>query len=233
MIIPENVRQAIENASKKTGVSESLLQAFAQVESNFQQNAKSPTNVRGLFQITGSTWHSVRGKDVKYSTDFNEQALTAALLIKKLLEEFNGDRNLTAIAYNAGSGVANFIKRHGGLSTQSVISAVHNERAKGSAGFGYGKEKEVIQYPQKIAEALGEPITITDSIPAYTTNRDIGVSNSNQIAHYDYDDKKPFILNNFAASAKQCASLATIPQSNINKSILVQKIKLSLAEVGV
>lgn len=234
LAIPLNVQNAIREASTKTGVDEKLLQAFAHVESNFGRNTLSQTNVRGLFQITGATWESVRSKHgatLGYSEDFNQQAYTAALLIKDLLEKYNQDYYLTTIAYNAGEGVADYVKRHG-KTKQSIIAAVQAQRAKGgnaAKGFGYGKEKEVIVYPQKIEQALGYPVTIDSSIPTDSNNRDQSVSGRTKEDDYKFDPKKPFIVNLFGSNKNKAYDSSRITQDSVNKSDLVARIKKGLA----
>ena len=55
--------------------------------------AKSGTNVRGLFQITGDTWRAYR-PGTRYSTDPYEQAKTASLIVKDLYNKYNGNLDL-------------------------------------------------------------------------------------------------------------------------------------------
>lgn len=56
----EDVRAAIAEASRVTGVSEAILSAFAYKESTFNPLAKAPTSsARGLFQFINKTWDSM------------------------------------------------------------------------------------------------------------------------------------------------------------------------------
>ena len=110
--VPYNVQQAIRNASVKTGVPEDLLTAFAYIESGFAQDViegkrRSHTQVRGLFQITGSTWKLARKlsnnpneRTLGYSLDINEQAYTAALLIRDLLQKYNNLISIKSIKHS-------------------------------------------------------------------------------------------------------------------------------------
>ncbi len=59
----ESVKNTIKEASRITGVPESVLNAFAYKESSFNPNAKAPTSTaKGLFQFLDSTWKYVIGK---------------------------------------------------------------------------------------------------------------------------------------------------------------------------
>lgn len=226
LYINNDVSEAIRNASAQTGVEERLLRAFAYVESNFGQNTLSETGVRGLFQITGDTWRSIRKKNsatLGYSEDYNEQAYTAALLIRDLLKKYDNNRSLAAIGYNAGESVATYVQRHG-MSNQAIVNAVQQLRSEGVAGFGAGKEQEVINYPVKIANALNESVEIGGD---YTINT--SVTNAPKQQSYEYDVKKPFLLNVFAGNSEICADLSKIPQGTINESKVVGKIKSYLA----
>lgn len=232
--VPLEVQNAIREASAKTGVDEKLLTAFAYVESNFGHNTLSATKVRGLFQITGRTWESVRekhGATLGYSESYNEQAYTAALLIKDLLAKYNDDYYLTAIAYNAGEGVADKVKRNG-KTKESIVDAVQAQRAKGgkaALGFGYGKEKEVITYPQKIEQALGAPVTIDSSVPIVANFKDQSVSGqNNKEVIVKYDPDKPFVINLFQNNLEKVTETANVPEKTIKDSWVVARIKSNI-----
>jgi hypothetical protein len=233
--VPLNAQNAIREASIKTGVDEKLLTGFAYIETDFGRNTLSKTGVKGLFQITGATWERVRRKNnatLGYSEDYNEQAYTAALLIKSLLKRYDNDYYLTAIAYNAGEGVADAVKRHG-KTKEAIVAAVQAQRAKGgeaAIGFGYGKEKEVITYPQKLEQALGAPITIDASVPPIANFRDQSVTGSAKEAEYKYDPDKPFIANLFGANANKIAESSKITDASIKDSKLVSRIKAGIAK---
>jgi hypothetical protein len=233
--VPLNAQNAIREASIKTGVDERLLTGFAYIETDFGRNTLSKTGVKGLFQITGATWERVRRENnatLGYSEDYNEQAYTAALLIKSLLKKYNDDYYLTAIAYNAGEGVADAVKRHG-KTKEAIVAAVQAQRAKGgkaAIGFGYGKEKEVITYPQKLEQALGAPITIDASVPPIANFRDQSVTGSAKEAEYKYDPDKSFIVNLFAANANKIAEGSKITDASVKNSKLVSRIKAGIAK---
>lgn len=246
MNIPAAVEEAIHQASIKTGVDEKLLQGFAAVETNFGQRTLSNTGVRGLFQITGSTWKSVRkqhGATLGYSEDYYEQAYTAALLIKDLLKKYNNNRDLVAIAYNAGDSVANYVQRYGSSKgrEQAISEAVGNLRRLNTPGFGQGKEKEVFNYPVKLAKAMGEPVTIDSKIkipapiPAHTENVKVAAKTNDHQAvtspqqvkdeqKYKYVRSRPFISNLMGSHNDEIAMLAKIDAKHMKQSKLVKRI---------
>ena len=55
MATPEQMKAIIDKAATDTGVDPVLLKAIAQIESNFNPTAKSPTGATGLFQFTKET----------------------------------------------------------------------------------------------------------------------------------------------------------------------------------
>ena len=55
MATPEQMKAIIEKAATDTGVDPVLMKSIAQLESNFDPTAKSPTGATGLFQFTRGT----------------------------------------------------------------------------------------------------------------------------------------------------------------------------------
>ena len=94
-------------ASEKENISWSLLAALAYQESNWNIDAVSPTNVRGLMQLTQSTADTLGVKD---RTDPDETILAAAKYIRNLekiipVRVKRSDRiSLAVAAYNLGIG---------------------------------------------------------------------------------------------------------------------------------
>jgi hypothetical protein len=247
--IPENIKSAIKKASSNTGVSEDLLIAFAEIESGFDEdvisgNRNSDTGVQGLFQITRKTWDSIRNPGIKpsargyirYSLDINEQARTAAILIKQFLMKYNGDKQLIAIAYNAGEGVADKIKRLGGVNPANIRSAVQDYRSLNIPGFGPGKIKEVLNYPNKLAKALGDPqmiiASVTTSVVADMSKKVTSTIKQEPIVKYD--PNKSLMDNLFSNSSAQ---INNMPGSLISDKIdfkkapLVARIQSGLAHL--
>jgi hypothetical protein len=243
--IPANVAIAIHNASVKTGVDEKILLAIAKNESNFAQwgnnkSHKSSTGVEGLFQITHKTWYGIRGKAVPYSTDFNEQAYTEALLIKRLMQKYNNNMYLVTIALDAGEGVSNFIQKWGNAVGNNIAIKKAVEYYKDiEAGFGDGKVKEIIDYPTKFAkslEAVGGPKNLTASLnnnnntSSDSTNwYDVGINKDNKLLTDKINDKNPFIINLFAANISGVDDLNKITPETIKNSTLISRIRKGLA----
>ena len=161
--IPKNVEEAIQAASKATGVSVDQLRAFANIESGYGKNTRSATEVRGLFQITGATYKAVMNEE--YSEKFDKQALAAARYIK-LLEKEIGTKNQSfiAIGYNAGGTVAKELyKATNGDATKLNYEMVRSSVAKHLGNLPYtqkytigDKVHEVLNYAPKFAKAIGD-----------------------------------------------------------------------------
>jgi hypothetical protein len=158
--IPVDIKLAISNASKVTGVSEQILTAFAQIESNFNLDTRSKTGVNGLFQITGNTWKDIWRRvghpNKPYSKKVNEQALAAAYYIKWLAPQFQNDQNLIAIAYNAGPEVARELIGKP-LNNETISRAIYKHYKNDAAK---GKAFETSEYPKRLAKALGKEYKI-------------------------------------------------------------------------
>lgn len=232
--VPQNIKDAISLASRATGVPEDLLTGIAYIESHFKPGVingtqTSKTQVSGLFQITGATWKAVRKDGAEKSLDINAQAYTAALLLRKLSIQYNNNRDLIAIAYNAGEGVANRLK-----GKEITYDAVKQAVAPyiGTKGFGYDKVQEVFQYPRKLAEAMEQPITTGSSVPInainQTNNKDNSVTSTTQTKLQKFN-KKFSVIENFTledsgtALAKLNSKILNTP--NLEKTQLVKRIK--------
>ncbi len=89
----------IEEASRKHGVSFSLLKAIMKAESDFNPKAVSKRGAKGLMQIMPFNFKTLGIKD-----PFNprESIMGGALYFSQLLNRFNGKIHLALAAYNAG-----------------------------------------------------------------------------------------------------------------------------------
>ena len=241
--VPENVKLAIANAAKKTGVPENILTAFAYVESGFSAKVisgeqRSSTKVQGLFQITKDTWKANR-PDMSYSLDINEQAYTAGVLIRKLLNQYHNDAELACIAYNAGPGVADRLKRSG-INRPAVEDAVAYYRNKGEKGFGPGKVNEVLTYPIELRAALGGNYAVAPSVsntyapPSSQSSKDKDVAApSSSDGQPVINPEKPFLENLFAGAAKEVRIMSEVAaKSDLNDSKLVHAIRAGMAKMA-
>ena len=89
----------ISSASKRYGVSFSLIKAMIKVESNFNPNAVSRSGAIGLMQIM-----PVNLKHLDISDPYNawENVMGGANYFRQLLDRFNGKVPFALAAYNAG-----------------------------------------------------------------------------------------------------------------------------------
>lgn len=89
----------IIKACNKYGVDPYLVKAVIRAESNFDPNAVSPKNARGLMQITPPTAEDYEVKDV---LDPNSNIEGGVRILKHLIDYFDGNVELALAGYNAG-----------------------------------------------------------------------------------------------------------------------------------
>ncbi len=99
----------ITGASKRQGVSFSLLKALIKAESNFNPEAVSRAGAKGLMQIMPANIKELKIKD---PFDPWENIMGGARYLKKLIKRFNGELPLALAAYNAGP---NVVDRYQGI----------------------------------------------------------------------------------------------------------------------
>jgi soluble lytic murein transglycosylase len=96
----------ITEASRRHGISFSLLKAIIKVESNFNPRAVSKKGAKGLMQLMPENIRILKLKD---PFDPLENIMAGARYFKSLLDRFNGKVQLTLAAYNAGP---NLVERY-------------------------------------------------------------------------------------------------------------------------
>ncbi len=89
----------IHEASKRHGVSFSLLKAMIKVESDFNPRAVSEKGAMGLMQIMPE---NLRNLQINNPFDPRENIMGGTRYIKQLLNRFDGEIHLSLAAYNAG-----------------------------------------------------------------------------------------------------------------------------------
>jgi hypothetical protein len=129
---PEDIDKAIERAAARHNVDPNLVRSVVKVESNFNPNAVSRKGAMGLMQLMPSTARSLH-----VSNPFDpEQNVDAGVRhLKKLLESYGGDVNLSLAAYNAGQGA---VARSAGVpryrETQDYVRRITDLYRGGSDG---------------------------------------------------------------------------------------------------
>jgi soluble lytic murein transglycosylase-like protein len=100
--------QIISEASRRHGISFSLLKAQIKVESDFNPRAVSKKGALGLMQIMPENIKALRVND---PFDPRENIMAGARYFKGLLERYNGELHLALAAYNAGPNAVDRYKR--------------------------------------------------------------------------------------------------------------------------
>jgi soluble lytic murein transglycosylase-like protein len=113
-------------------VDANLVRSVVKVESNFNPNAVSRKGAMGLMQLMPST---ARSLNVTNPFDPEQNVDAGVRHLKKLLENYGGDVNLSLAAYNAGQGA---VARSAGVpryrETQDYVRRITDLYRGGSDG---------------------------------------------------------------------------------------------------
>ena len=116
--LPARYRQAFEAAARDTSLPLALLASVASVESNLDNDARSPAGARGLLQVMPSTAAELQLDPDRPASN----VLAGARYLKQMLEQF-GSADLALAAYNAGPGA---VERAGGAPGAETLTYVAN-----------------------------------------------------------------------------------------------------------
>jgi transglycosylase-like protein with SLT domain/uncharacterized protein DUF4124 len=113
----------IQAAAALHGISQDLIRAVIQVESQFDRLAISTAGARGLMQLMPAT---ARSMGVADSFDARQNIFGGTRYLRSLLGRYGGDVTLAAAAYNAGEGA---VARYNGIppykETQNYVRKVN------------------------------------------------------------------------------------------------------------
>lgn len=116
--LPARYRQAFEAAARDTSLPLALLASVASVESNLDNDARSPVGARGLLQVMPPTAAELQLDPDRPASN----VLAGARYLKQMLEQF-GSADLALAAYNAGPGA---VERAGGAPGAETLTYVAN-----------------------------------------------------------------------------------------------------------
>jgi soluble lytic murein transglycosylase-like protein len=106
--LTDSYDHVISEASKRHGVSFSLLKALIKAESDFNPRAVSSAGARGLMQLMPE---NIKTLKIKNPFDPTENIMGGARYLKNLINRFGGKLPLALAAYNAGPGVVEQYQR--------------------------------------------------------------------------------------------------------------------------
>jgi soluble lytic murein transglycosylase-like protein len=128
----EQVDNAIEQAAARHNVDPNLVRAVVKVESNFNPHAVSPKGAMGLMQLMPGTARELK---VSHPFDPEENVDAGVRHLRSLLDNYNGDVQLTLAAYNAGPRA---VQRSAGVpryrETQDYVKRITSLYSSGKAG---------------------------------------------------------------------------------------------------
>ena len=121
-VMPPYLSAAIIDAARQHGVDPRLLAAVAARESNYNPLARSAVGASGIMQLMPET---ARYLGVANPLDARESVFGGARYLRKLLDSYRGDLDLTLAAYNAGPGA---VQRYSGVppfrETQAYVKSI-------------------------------------------------------------------------------------------------------------
>ena len=131
---PATIKQHLQSAAERYGISGALVDAIAWQESRYNNNARSPVGAIGIMQLMPST---ARGLGIVDPTDLGQNIAGGAAYLRSQLDRFGNNVPLALAAYNAGPGA---VQRYGGIppyrETQNYVRRIMNRLAMDALGTG-------------------------------------------------------------------------------------------------
>ena len=128
------IKQHLESAAERFGISSALVNAVAWQESRYNNNARSPVGAIGIMQLMPST---ARGLRIVDPTDLGQNIAGGAAYLRSQLDRFGNNVPLALAAYNAGPGA---VQRYGGIppfrETQNYVRQIMSRLAMDALGTG-------------------------------------------------------------------------------------------------
>lgn len=123
--VPSSLAPLIQAAAQHHGIDPRLLAAVARRESRFRPHAVSPVGAQGVMQLMPRT---AKWLGVEDSFDARQNIFGGAKYLRMMLDQFNGNVELSLAAYNAGPGA---VKKHRGIppyrETLQYVAAIRND----------------------------------------------------------------------------------------------------------
>lgn len=215
---PPQVREAIAQASDKTGVDFAFLLATAKRESSLNPKARAKTSsAKGLFQFLDQTWlktlkrhgakHGLLNEAAMISTDSNGKAYIGNNDARKRILDLRYDPKVAAVmAAEFASDNARIIKNNTGQNAQAGdLYAAHFLGAKGASDLINSANKT----PQTIAATLFPTAASANKTIFYKNGRALSVAE---------------LLDNLRATAAQGSSnIGKTEYANYNNDDLGEK----------
>lgn len=128
----EDIDAAIDEAAARHNVDPNLVRSVVKVESNFNPNAVSRKGAMGLMQLMPAT---ARSLNVSNPFDPQQNVDAGVRHLKRLLESYGGNVQLSLAAYNAGAGA---VARSAGVprfrETRNYVRRITDLYAGGDGG---------------------------------------------------------------------------------------------------
>lgn len=123
--VPASLAGIFDEAAKRYKLDPILLAAVAKQESRFRTRAVSPVGARGIMQLMPRT---ARALGVRNSFDARQNIFGGAKYLRQLLNQFDGNINLSLAAYNAGPGT---VRKYRGIppyrETRNYVKTVRRD----------------------------------------------------------------------------------------------------------